>query len=206
MSEPIDESTRVGICKLVDGELSQIDRASLLRKLECSKDGWRVLALAFVENQVFQEASCQFFERPESVVVPSGKEESKKVQSTSWSYRSIWVIAGLIFGFLVGAVMFNPSTERPVVPEQLAGVRPDVAPQKQRIENQSTLPAELSLSEALSRSSVPIPIEFRREMRSAGYLVNEEHREAKVSLPSGKKVSVPVRNVEVRFLGTSAYQ
>lgn len=63
-----------------------------------------------------------------------------------------------------------------------------------------------SLSEAMARSTLPIPTGFRREMLKAGYLVSENRETATVDLPIGGSVEIPIRTIEIEFLGLAAYQ
>jgi hypothetical protein len=46
--------------RLVDGELSETDRRSLLSSLDARPDGWRRCALAFLEAQTFRESFGEF--------------------------------------------------------------------------------------------------------------------------------------------------
>ncbi len=52
MIEPVDEQTMM---RFVDGEVTQSERMAILERIALQTDGWRTCALAFVENQVWQE-------------------------------------------------------------------------------------------------------------------------------------------------------
>jgi hypothetical protein len=60
--------------RLVDGELSETERRSLLTSLDAKPDGWRRCALAFLEAQTFRESFGDFSppaEKPANVPTPA---------------------------------------------------------------------------------------------------------------------------------------
>ena len=113
-----------------------------------------------------------------------------------WSLVVSIGLALLFVGALIG---------RQYVPTPLAGSeRPGLVEDSAKKPNEPS-PNTLALSDALSRCSTPIPDQFRRDMLSAGYVINEDHDIRKVSLPFGGTIEMPVRNFEVQYLGTSAF-
>ena len=53
MTHFLDERT---LQRCLDGELSEDEQHLLLRQLDRSPDGWRVVALAFFEHQLWTQA------------------------------------------------------------------------------------------------------------------------------------------------------
>ena len=64
----------------------------------------------------------------------------------------------------------------------------------------------MALAEALARSSTPVSAGFRRSLLEAGYFVDEVDKMAEVELPNGNSIRMPIRQVNIHYLGMSAYQ
>ncbi|HWL09019.1 MAG TPA: hypothetical protein VNQ76_11460 [Planctomicrobium sp.] len=112
----LDELT---LQKCVDGELSEVERHSLLTKLNQahSLDHWRNLALSFVENQVLSKA----FESEGTQPVPLSKAASHK---PIW-HRQVQPWVAVAASLMVGALMgvgghFWLRTDEPFTDQNLA--------------------------------------------------------------------------------------
>ncbi|MEL7498129.1 MAG: hypothetical protein AAFN77_10995 [Planctomycetota bacterium] len=193
--------------QFVDGELPHEQRRSMLLEIEQSDGGWKCLALAFVEQQVVNESVASYFDQPLSNaeinrcdIKPPGRGGS--VSRT----RLFWSLVGLIVGVLIGTYWISNwfPNQSPSSIASVSVARLSAAP-VDRAEHSPAQP-QLTLADAIARSAAPIPMEFRREMLKAGYVVDEEQRTTEVDLPHGGTVQVPVRTVEIKFLGLAAYQ
>lgn len=98
--------------RLVDGELSAIERQQLLASLDHREDGWRRCALAFLESQAWGGEFKRMMTEPTaqpSRVVTLPQETSTNVTATRW----LAIAAGLLVAFLVGWLTNSPSVQNP---------------------------------------------------------------------------------------------
>src|SRR6185437_1033525 len=84
--------------RLVDGELSEGERRSLLARLGAEPDGWRRCALAFLEAQCWREA----LGAPPSAET---KPRAAPVSGRSNAPRRVRSLAALAAGMLVAFVL-----------------------------------------------------------------------------------------------------
>src|SRR5947209_7135189 len=63
--------------RLVDGELTESARADLLRRLDETADGWRHLALAFLEGQSWRTALKEGTSSPKTLVEPAPSQHGQ---------------------------------------------------------------------------------------------------------------------------------
>jgi hypothetical protein len=103
---------------LVDGELTEVERRDLLRRLDRTPDGWRACALAFLEAQCFRESFGKIDVQPVSpskVLVPRG------VQRIRWAGR-VGTLVAMAASFLtaVGLGWWAGGLQRSGGPTRLA--------------------------------------------------------------------------------------
>lgn len=216
---------------LVDGELSHGDRSSFLKTL--ADDDWKSVAIAFVEQQIFSETLGNGIQ-VEGELSPLRANTAKpgqlgfeitsgntRLQKSSRVLNCGLVLASLVAGVLIGVFGFAgsdagaPETQNrrtaSVGGVDRLGTNPDANSKANSEANTEANPSTkakraYSLSEAMARSTLPIPTGFRREMLKAGYLVSENRETATVDLPIGGSVEIPIRTIEIEFLGLAAYQ
>ena len=215
---------RADMQRLADGELTQEQRARVLRAMPAEAGQWRELALAFVERQILDE-SLMGTEQVGGAPNGSANEctairlnvqpdktlrngRSRPERSGNWNARALWIAAiaaSLLIGIALGNWRANGDSnnsnslaETRVSPTDAD--RTDIASATQQ--EHSGMP----LAEALSRASYPIPVDLRRELMKCGYLITELDQLSKVQLPTGQLVEMPVRQVAVTYLGNATYQ
>ena len=188
------------IQKLVDGELSHDARSQWMSGLSDGSETWRELALAFVEKQVIGEALEGIAEEvPKTFVAPK-----KQIEETSSQRRArtlIWLVgltACLLAGVFIGAQYAAQNSDSVAVKQDI-----NSQPLKQDLQEHD---AAIGLADALSRSSSPVPNEFRRALLQAGYSLRDQQTIANVTLPTGGQVELPVRDVDVTYVGLKAFQ
>jgi len=99
---PLDEDLEALLDRLVDGELAQSKQQEVLRQLECHPEGWRQLALAFLEAQTWRREMPRLVatplpQNPQTVVRPPSHG---RIRSPAWQ---ILVLAGgILVSFLGG--------------------------------------------------------------------------------------------------------
>jgi hypothetical protein len=211
--------------QLVDGELDHAERSRFLIRADNDAKAWRMIALAFVERQVLDEAfnrspvcSGQLEIAPipkldasqtggaisDSTVglgmVPPRRKslDPRNLRPVWWVAMSACLFIGLVLGNWSGRSSSSAlsSTENSTAKTIVA--EPGVT--------HADLTRTIPLNEALERSPVPFPVVFRRELMKQGYLVNELARLTKVQLPNGETIEMPIRQVDVRFLGNATFQ
>jgi len=94
-----DQTHELKIQRCVDGELPEASQHELFAELEHMPGGWRQLALAFVERQVFQQACGEFAVPPvrEAAVAAKFRLADGPMSSFRWT-----AVAGLLVALGVG--------------------------------------------------------------------------------------------------------
>ena len=188
------------IQKLVDGELSHDARSQWMSGLSDGSETWRELALAFVEKQVIGEALEGIAEEvPKTFVAP--KKQIEETGSQRRARTLIWLVgltACLLAGVFIGAQYAAQNSDSVAVKQDI-----NSQPLKQDLQEHD---AAIGLADALSRSSSPVPNEFRRALLQAGYSLRDQQTIANVTLPTGGQVELPVRDVDVTYVGLKAFQ
>lgn len=95
--------------RLVDGELSDVERRNLLGRLERQPDGWRRLALAFLEAQTWGEAARE----PAAVEGKSTSSEVRPAESIDtparnwnrWVGTPLAMAASFLLAFTLGIAL-----------------------------------------------------------------------------------------------------
>ena len=197
------------IDRLVDGELSRVERRELLKRLESEPDGWRRCALAFLENQAFREgfkpvtkcvgwvSEAQPTEKPDDAVgyAPPGRPAVLKLPSHRARGRLLTAAAVLLAFTLGWAVKPKPTASPPLVVQNPAPTVP-VLPAIQPVV--ALKPAE--------RTSRPDPdFEQKRALERAGFQVRRLNRYVAVDTSKGRRVAVPVNEYNLQYVGNRTY-
>lgn len=85
---------------LIDGELSPEARRELLARLDESPDGWRRLALAFLEAQAWRESFAEAA-REAPLPVPLITIRPKRLRLAPWMARAAVVLAAFAMGWAI---------------------------------------------------------------------------------------------------------
>lgn len=125
--------TELDIQRCVDGELSLAAQQHLLARLEESEDGWRDLALAYVENQVVGGGCGLLLQELRGDEIASNQALPRSALSApaapsrrrSWLKTGGGLLASAAVGVMVGAALRgeHPRSEIPI-----ADARPVTAP------------------------------------------------------------------------------
>lgn len=140
--EPFDQQAtdsaefpRSELDRMVDGELSEEEQRSLLQRLEESSNGWKELALAYVEASVWKDQFSQtrtILESDSTRALPSviasigdrqretdphiGKQEARQQSGMTSAFAAVAVV--LVFG--LGIWLGRTQIEFPGQPSQIA--------------------------------------------------------------------------------------
>jgi hypothetical protein len=172
--------------RLVDGELGEAERASLLGALDREPDGWKRCAMAFLEAQAWREAAAGGGMR---LTPPAPPARSPVL-------RQLVAIAAVVaVAFCVGFVSRDAVQTGSQHPTELAR-RPTQTPD-------ATTPGAVARAQA----SIPpaVPESLRLRMEREGYRVEGDRRVVPVALGDGRKVALPVDTVSLRYVGQRVY-
>jgi len=127
MTHFLDERT---LQRCLDGEMSEDEQHALLRQLDRSPDGWRVVALAFFEHQLWTQAGRDYIHEPPPPVVAPADPEPQTRRDHSWLRHAALAACTLIavgLGYLGGTQRFRPggTSSTPSPPMALAP-QPDI--------------------------------------------------------------------------------
>jgi len=169
--------------RLVDGELGEAERMSLLRALDHEPDGWKRCAIAFLEAQAWREAASDGGMRLAPPAPPARSPVLRQL---------VAIAAGVAVAFCGGVV--SRDTVQTVSPRPTEVARRPVQP--------PDAPAP-----AGARASFPpaVPESLRLRMEREGYRVEGDRRVVPVALGDGRKVALPVDTVSLRYVGQRVY-
>lgn len=215
--------------RLVDGELSQAAQQDLLRRLDESPGGWRAVALAFVEQHVFADASQELAEE-RLPPKPAAAQPELRARRIHWPTVAAAVALGIGLGlFGGGLVPPHPSG----APETIVDADPEAvnpggtidepeateATQQQVVEPVPVMSLEFASSDSAEEVwTIPVydpgdmsedywnvedivPPEVRSVFSREGYLLDHHREFYSVPLDDGSRVAVPVDTVQVRYAG-----
>jgi hypothetical protein len=89
--------------RCVDGEMSETEQQEFLRSLDRTPSGWRDLALAYVEQQLWTQAGRAWIDEPEPV--PALDSVTPPGRAASWLRSTVLVASSLLavgLGYLGG--------------------------------------------------------------------------------------------------------
>lgn len=210
--------------RLVDGELTETERNELLLRLERSPGGWRHCALAFLEAQSWRyEAQALMAEPPP--VAPAIMPASllrRRESSLPWTMFSVAGCALVAFGTWAvirdkdgngvahielpegGNVQVVADGQPPM--SQNLRLRVDGGPNQKADIVEVPLVDARRMNEALFGPNVAIPPEIVRMLEQAGHQVVRERRLVPVDLHDGRRVVVPMDQVEIRPVSNRGFQ
>lgn len=195
--------------KLVDGELDHSTRSRWLTSLSDDSPLWRELAFAFVEKQVTDEAlrELQVHETVPRYPDKNAIRHEHSDSGTATNKRRHWMtlawIAGLAACLVAGIFIGLEQSASTAIP---ALVQNDGRESTDDSAQASTANPSIELAEALSRSVTPVPNEFRRALMKAGYSLQDKQTITSVSLPTGGQIKLPIRDVNVTYVGLGSFQ
>ena len=205
--------------RLVDGELSQAEQQNLLRRLDESPGDWRTVALAFVEQQVFADASRELLAESAMPARVAMRAELKSPR-TLWPTVVAAVALGIGLGLLSGGLMtsLRPGSSDAVVDADNPIDQSDQATDAV-LEPVPVMSLEFANAGREDDAwSIPVydpkdvnddywnvenivPPEVRSAFSKEGYRVDHHREFYSIPLDDGRRVAVPVDTVQVRYAG-----
>jgi hypothetical protein len=200
--------------RLVDGELSPLEQRELLSQLDDEPNGWRRLALAFVEAQAWR--------REFAALSASTAQPSSRLVGTfgpSAKHTSRWLLtlaASLALAFGLGLVVRGPTPalapDNGVVTAASQGAFPQPFDRElvRMVDGQTVdLPifeaAQVSPDWVRSRPNL-VPPPVRHELERSGHRVQQRRVFVPLILENGRPAVVPIDEAEVQFVGERVVQ
>jgi hypothetical protein len=205
--------------RLVDGDLPDSERRELLRLLESEPGGWRRCALAFLEHQAWRNALTEV--APPVAMPTPGPSPGRR--DRSWARRAAIAATVLVSTFAGGfaAGGLGRHTTPPVFSKADPAGQP--APVSSPQSSQVYEVGQLQLVETSAGESPPqrypirsgpgmdeqwlrsqppsVPDYVRVRLEREGYQVAERRKLVSLEVGDGRRVSIPVDEVEVDFVG-----
>ena len=213
---PMTDGVTARIDRLVSGDLPEADRRSLIAWLDEEPARWRVCALAFLEAQVWEQATTQAAGDVQcgAVTAPgSGFRVPKDARRPVSRWPQGLAVAGLLLlAFGAGAIAARSWSSRPPPSSQLAQpatsvelAAPLLATVSVRTNLDPRLQAGLTLPVRPTDDSLPassaISEYVRKQFERRGYELREETQYLPAKMPDGRPVMVPVNKIRVRLKG-----
>lgn len=222
--------------QLADGELEETDRRELLAQLDTTPDGWRRCALAFLEGQSLRQelralAASQRAVPTAVAARPATRSRGWRQRAAAVANLAAGFLIAITLVFLVreysgppapapGAVAVTDSAgtagstaataaaaqagRSPAGGWQTVTLAPDSAPE-QLVHLPVTERAAID-EDWLKTLPEAIPADILRALERTGHRVERQRQLLPVPLEDGRQLVVPVDQVEIRYVGNSAYQ
>ncbi|REJ64684.1 MAG: hypothetical protein DWQ31_20560 [Planctomycetota bacterium] len=219
--------------RLVDGEMDEAERRELLRSLDGADDGWRRLALAFVEAQTWRGDLGLLV--AEGAAPAPGATATATSASTSradvepapsrfgGTPRLLLAMAASFLVALVIGLQFRTSPRGPA--DSVAG-QPAGASSADAVDGPSLASTDTQGTQVPAPSSAPIfPVgegtlaDYREQataplvppniadiLRRLGGRIRQRRAMMPVEMEDGTQMLMPVEEVEVDYIGLDAYQ
>lgn len=212
--------------KFVDGELDEAGQRALLARMDDEPDGWRRLALAFVENQAWRE---NLSAAPISVTPARPSHRERANRNPSWLSIALSVLVALGVGLSAGRVWQSKFSGSPneTLPRGTIAKNGETNRANDRVPSviqgnpqvglvSFTLdgtPIQLPVYDSatagpatLAKSSSTIPREALRALRNTGHEVKRQNHLWPIELADGRQIVVPVEQLDIQYVGHQAFQ
>lgn len=204
---------------LVDNELSLAERRELLGRLDEQPDGWRRCALAFLEAQAWQTELPEVTRAAAEPMPGESEPGPRRGGSLGWSnYLSLAASFLLAFGLGLwmrgaGTTPANPQPSNPGVAQTQAGGNAQLA--SDGLAGALTVPGSEQPvpvyvgsgydEQWLRNQPSAVPPSLLESLEQMGH-VRQNRQLVPVDLEDGRRVIVPVDQVDVQFTGGRPYQ
>ena len=212
----------VAIDRLVDGDLPEVERRELLLRLENDPEGWRRCALAFLEDQAFRQAlvgSASAANRPELTLDTPNIPRRRKAWLRHAPIAATVIASTFAAGFAAGGLSKTVTRDEVAKVEPRKAVEAVARPLSDEIREVGSFqlldgsagesPTKRfpilsgpGLNDQWLRNQPPsVPDYVRARWERQGYQVEERRNLVSVELEDGRRVAIPVDEVEVDYVG-----
>jgi hypothetical protein len=213
--------------RLVDGELSDVERRHLLSSLDGRPDGWRSCAIAFLEAQSLREGMGQIVHDADAstaaTMLPVSPAAAGRSNTMATAGRWLAIAAGLMLAFTLGVkqrpgevplATNSPNVDAPgrivTLTQPPAGNQGDANQDDDaltlwvRDDAGQTLPLRVPLVDAGTLDQrlgtefqTSVPSAVRDHLQNRGYQVESKRRYAPLWLENGRPMMVPVEDTKI---------
>ncbi|MBI3838753.1 MAG: hypothetical protein HY288_12580 [Planctomycetia bacterium] len=221
--------------RLVDGELSQDQRRDLLAGLDDEPGAWRRCALAFLEAQTWRWQLSRLAVEPlvahTTALTSPSPVESRKNRRSLWG-MCLAIAASLVVAFGLGVkyqsagqpLQANNSLPQSHEPEPGQLAETDWAADEGDGQDGETITLTLADGadgereirlpvtnaaegdQELLESESALPAGLLRSLQQAGLEVNRQHRYMPIDLSDGRRLIVPIEEIEIHDPQIVQYQ
>jgi len=213
MREFQESTSDAELDRLVDGEMMLAEQRAMLARLENETDGWRRLALAFLEAQTLRQVCPGLLTDGPAVSAPMASP-SVIIRPTRRTWRdAVLALSVACVAFVLGTWSNRPADDSGSRSVAVTAPQPADAPSttvdRLRVmfpegPGQWSAPVELPVvDESDRRAQVWLtdqavwPVAFQEALREAGRQVSEERSWMEVDLQDGRRGYVPVSELVV---------
>jgi hypothetical protein len=207
--------------RLVDGELSAIERRELLASLDGRPTGWRRCALAFLEAQTWQSELGRLVREPveRSEAAPGNTIQHSPVRLVAGRPITSWfaLAASVMLAFTLGLALRNFYLPHPFAAPNPFNTQIGGAPAFANVGSPADALTLLGADEAgkprqlrvplVDAASVDrqmglrfqsgVPAAVREQLEHRGYQVVSQGRYAPLTLGDGRRLMVPVEDTKI---------
>ena len=192
------------IDRLIDGELPEVDRIDLLRKIETEPDGWRRCALAFLEAQSWREALRACPAEAFASLPGSGRLAGSKVRRRPVMVRYAALAAGMMLMFGLGWAWHGRSPESKGG-ELVAQADQPFSPNRTSPESEPSANVDNAQNSTASGAGKNALDSSTAQFRPNDYRTETQTGLASVKLKDGRRVQIPYQEVRLRYVGGRTY-
>lgn len=193
------------IDRLVDGELTDDERRSLLLALDREPDGWKRCALAFLEAQAWR-AACTAGDVAEPA--PPGRQAPWRaapgLRPSRLTALAAAVFVVFVMGATFGAAWNSVSAPVPGTGAHFTDTRPTPAAATAPVPS-PTAPAPPLATAPASPQPPAVPDYLRRQLERQGYRVEGDRGLLSIRMEGGREVQIPVQSVKYQYVGHRIY-
>lgn len=183
--------------RLVDGELDETERRTVLNALERQPETWRACAIAFLEHQALADSV------PNMVTAASDGGDIGLSRNDRIRWTGLLALAATaFFAFVLGLQSDGWLRTRdvgPAIVESASESQPKataVKPEPYLVNNQAGGASAFSLEDFLTRESI-IPSQLLQDLEQSGNLVQKHRGLVPMLRPDGTQVLVPYEELEI---------
>ena len=192
---------------LVDGELGDAERRSLLLRFENQPNGWRRCALAFLEAQSWRDAfrpvsaSSAVGAKPEPMPRPVARKRPYLRSTASLAGLAASLVAAFTLGWGLHKMPADSARSVSIAAENKAATVEPVDP---------PLPQPLVVAVQEASPSQPdnatTPSDLIvRQWEQKGFRAETQTHLMSMELEDGQRVTVPIREVRLQYVGDRTY-
>ncbi len=213
------------IQKCVDGELTESAQQQLLAQLDATDDGWKTLALAYVEDQTWRSvitADCERFSAPASEADPITRPPLEAAQLPQTRGRSArltqltWIAIALVGGILVGDVWQarhgQPTASGPATLTKSSKSQPSSNAAGNPVGNSNAYMVDLPTRDGRSVTlpaypagpllqdpgpGLQLPPTANRQLKRLGFQSNAERGWVVFDLEDGQQLLMPLERLQI---------